>query len=100
MPKSSTTRTNEIGRDTWRNRQGMEVSNGFQEARIRQERDKTKVGELTCIFQTIHGLIDVEDDEPLAVLTGANEGKERETGKDCGGVGIDVDSDKLALGYR
>ena len=54
------------------------------ETRRRQERDKTKVGELTRIFQTIHGLIDAKDDEPLAVLTGANEGKERETGKDCG----------------
>jgi hypothetical protein len=35
--------------------------------RRRQERDKTKVRKLTCIFQTIHGLIDAEDDEALAV---------------------------------
>ena len=40
---------------------------GFMETRRRQERDKTKVGELTRIFQTIHGLIDAEDDESLAV---------------------------------
>ena len=73
---------------------------GFTEARLRQERDKTKVGELTCIFQTIHGLIDAKDDEPLAVPTGANEGKEREMGKDCGGVGVNVNSNELTLGYR
>jgi hypothetical protein len=73
---------------------------GFTEARLRQERNKTKVGELTCIFQTIHGLIDAKDDEPLAVPTGANEGKERETGKDCGGVGVNVNSNELTLGYR
>jgi hypothetical protein len=71
---------------------------GFPEASSRQDRDKTKVGELTSIFQTIHGLIDAKDNEPLPVATCANEGEERETGKDCGGVGIYVDSDKLALG--
>jgi hypothetical protein len=37
------------------------------ETRRRQERDKTKVRKLTRIFQTIHGLIDAEDDEALAV---------------------------------
>jgi hypothetical protein len=40
---------------------------GFKEARLRQKRDKTKVRELTGIFQTIHGLIDAEDYEALAV---------------------------------
>jgi hypothetical protein len=44
--------------------------------------------------------MDAKDDEPLAVPTGANEGKERETGKDCGGVGVNVDSNELTLGYR
>ena len=73
---------------------------GFHEARLRQERDKTKVRQLTGIFQTIHGLIDAEDDKTLSVLAGANEGEERETSKDCGGVGVDVDSDELTLGYR
>ena len=73
---------------------------GLHETRRRQERDKTQVRQLTGIFQTINGLIDAEDDEALAVAGSAYEGKERETGKDCRGVGVYVDSDELALGER
>jgi hypothetical protein len=73
---------------------------GLHETRRRQERDKTQVRQLTGIFQTIHGLIDAEDDEALAVAGSADEGKERETGKNCRGVGVYVDSDELALGER
>jgi len=36
----------------------------------------------------------------LAVAAGANKGEKGETGKDCGGIRIDIDSDKLALGER
>ncbi len=46
---------------------------GFKEARCRQERDKTKVRELTGIFQTIHSLIDAEDHETIAVASGVDE---------------------------
>ncbi len=69
----------------------------MHETRRRQERDKTQVRQLTGIFQTIHGLIDAEDDEALAGAGGADEGEgeERETGKDCRGVGVYVDSDEL-----
>ncbi len=42
---------------------------GFKEARLRQERDKTKVQELTGIFQAIHGLIDAENYKTLAVAS-------------------------------
>ena len=35
---------------------------GFEETSGRQERDEAKVGELTCFLQTIHGLVDPEDD--------------------------------------
>jgi hypothetical protein len=55
---------------------------GLNETRRRQERDKTQVRMLTGIFQTIHGLIDVEDDEALA--SGADEGEERETEETAG----------------
>ncbi len=72
----------------------------MHETRRRQERDKTQVRQLTGIFQTIHSLIDDEDDEALAVAGGADEGEERETGKDRRGVGVYVDSDELALGER
>ncbi len=63
-----------------------------------RERDKTQVRQLTRIFQTIHGLIDAEDDETLAVAGCADEREERETGKDCRGVRVYVDSNELALG--
>ncbi len=39
---------------------------GFDEANGRQERDKAKVGELTRLLQTIHGLVDPEDDNPFS----------------------------------
>ncbi len=39
-----------------------------------------------------HGLIDAEDDEALAIAGGEDEGEERETSKDCRGVGVYVDS--------
>ena len=67
------------------------------ETRRRQERDKTKVRELTRIFQTIHGLIDAEDHKALAVASGADEREERETGKDSRGVRVNVNPDKLTL---
>jgi hypothetical protein len=72
----------------------------FKEPRLRQEKDKTKVRELTGIFQTMHGLIDAEDHKTLAVASGANEGEERKTDKDCRGVRVHVDADKLALEER
>jgi hypothetical protein len=73
---------------------------GFNETRRRQERDKTQVRKLTGIFQTIHGLIDAEDNEALAVLSGADEGEERETGEDCRRVRVYIYSYELALGER
>jgi hypothetical protein len=73
---------------------------GLKKTRRRQERDKTQVRKLTGIFQTIHGLIDAEDDETLAVASGADEGEEREAGKDCRGVRVYIYSDELALGER
>ena len=35
---------------------------GLKETSGRQERDKAKVGELTSLLQTIHGLVNPEDD--------------------------------------
>ena len=72
----------------------------FHEARLRQERDKTQVGKFARIFQTIHGLIDAEDDMTLAIASGADEGEEREAGEDSRGVRVYVDSNELALRER
>jgi hypothetical protein len=72
----------------------------FHEARLRQERDKTQVRKLARIFQTIHGLIDAEDDIALAIASGADEGEEREAGEDSRGVRVDVNSNELALRER
>jgi hypothetical protein len=66
----------------------------------RQERDKTQFRKLTGIFQTIHGLIDAEDDEALAGVSGTDEGEERETGEDCRDVRVYINSNELALGER
>ena len=73
---------------------------GFTEAKLRQERDKTQVGKFARIFQTIHGLIDAEDDRTLSVLAGANEGEEREAGEDSRGVRVNVNSNELTLRER
>jgi hypothetical protein len=35
---------------------------GLKETGLGYEGDKTKLGEFTCLFQTIHALIDAEDD--------------------------------------
>ena len=72
----------------------------FYKARLSKEREQAKVRELTRIFQTIHGLIDAEDDRTLSVLAGANEGEEREAGEDSRGVRVYVYSYELALGER
>ena len=72
----------------------------FHEARLRQERDKTQVGKFARIFQTIHGLIDAEDDMTLAIASGADEGEEREAGEDSRGVRVNVNSNELALRER
>jgi hypothetical protein len=56
--------------------------------------------QLTRILQTIHGLINAEDDETPAVAGSADKREERETGKDCRGVRVNVDSNELALGDR
>jgi hypothetical protein len=75
-------------------------SSGLKKTRRRQERDQTQVRKLTRIFQTIHGLIDAEDDKALAIASGADEGEEREAGEDSRGVGVYVDSNELALRER
>ena len=72
----------------------------FHEARLRQERDKTQVGKFARIFQTIHCLIDAEDDMTLAIASGADEGEEREAGEDSRGVRVNVNSNELALRER
>ena len=72
----------------------------FDETRRRQERDKTQVRKLARIFQTIHGLIDAEDDMTLAIASGADEGEEREAGEDSRGVRVNVNSNELALRER
>ena len=47
---------------------------GLNETSGRQERDKAKVGELTCLLQTIHGLVDPEDDVSFSGLGLLDEG--------------------------
>ncbi len=69
---------------------------GLNKVRRREERDKTHVRQLTRILQTIHGLINAEDDETPAVAGSADKREERETGKDCRGVRVNVDSNDLA----
>jgi hypothetical protein len=75
-------------------------SSGLKKTRRRQERDQTQVRKLTRIFQTIHGLIDAEDDKALAIASGADEGEEREAGEDSRRVRVYVYSNELALGER
>ncbi len=75
-------------------------SSGLKKTGRRQERDQTQVRKLTRIFQTIHGLIDAEDDKALAIASGADEGEEREAGEDSRGVRIYVDSNELTLRER
>ena len=72
----------------------------FHEARRRQERNKTQVRKLARIFQTIHGLIDAEDNIALAIASRADEGEEREAGEDSRGVRVYVNSNELTLRER
>ena len=46
----------------------------LKETSRRQERDKAKVGELTSLLQTIHGLVDPEDDVSFSGLDLFDEG--------------------------
>ena len=71
---------------------------GFNEASGRQERDEAKVGELTRPLQTIHGLVDPEDDESFSGSDCLNEGYEGKTGENCGEISADVNSNELTLG--
>jgi hypothetical protein len=67
-------------------------SSGLKKTRRRQERGQTQVRNLTRIFQTIHDLIDAEDDKAIVIASGADE--------DSRGVRIYVYSNELALGER
>jgi hypothetical protein len=71
---------------------------GFEESSRRQERDEAKVGELTGLLQTIHGLVDPEDDVSFSGSGRLDEGKEGKTGETCGRVSADVNSNELTLG--
>jgi hypothetical protein len=71
---------------------------GFEESSKRQERDEAKVGELTGLLQTIHGLVDPEDDVSSAGLGLFDEGEEGKAGENCGRVSADVNSNELTLG--
>ena len=52
------------------------------------------------MFQTIHGLIDAEDDKGFAGGGGLNERKERELREDSRRVRADINSDELASRER
>ncbi len=54
-------------------------SAGFEESSRRQERDEAKVGELTCLLQTIYDLVDPEDDVSFAGSGLLDEGEEGKT---------------------
>jgi hypothetical protein len=53
---------------------------------------------LSGFFQTIHGLIDPEVDEPLSLRVEPDEGSERKTQQDLGMVSVDLDFYKLFSG--
>jgi hypothetical protein len=70
-------------------------SGSFDEAKGRQERDKTTVTQLTGFLKTVHGLVDPEEAVPLAGRVDLDEGEERETGQDFRRVRVDIDFNKL-----
>ncbi len=49
---------------------------GFKEAGLGKEGDKTHLGEFTCLFQTVHGLIDTEHDVAFSAQTCTGRGKD------------------------
>ena len=71
---------------------------GLKETSGRQEIDKAKVGELTSLLQTIHSLVNPEDDESFSGLGLFDEGEEGKAGENCGRVSANVNSNELTLG--
>jgi hypothetical protein len=88
------TKTKAIGRVRWWKRQGVWVSKKPAE----DQRDEAKVGELTCLLQTIYGLVDPEDDESFFGSGRLDKGEEGKTGENCGRASADVNSNELTLG--
>ncbi len=60
-----------------------------------QKRDKSEIGELTCLFETVHRFLYTENDVRLSHLILLDEGEKRKARQDFGGKNISMNFNEL-----
>jgi hypothetical protein len=68
---------------------------GLVEIKRLKKRDETEIGELTCLFETIHRFLYTENDVRLSRLILLNEGEKRKARQDFWGKKISIDFNEL-----
>ena len=73
---------------------------GLEEVKGLEKRDKTEIGQLTCLFEAVHSLLDSEDYVRLSGLVLFEEGMEGETRQDGWRKDVSIDFYILRGGKR
>ena len=71
---------------------------GLEEVKGLEKRDKTEIGQLTCLFEAVHSLLDSEDYVRLSGLVLFEEGLEGEARQDGWREDVSVDFNVLRGG--
>ncbi len=73
---------------------------GLEEVKGLEKRDKTEIGQLTCLFEAVHSLLDSEDYVRLSGLVLFEEGMEGEARQDGWRKDVSIDFYILRGGER
>jgi hypothetical protein len=70
---------------------------GLVKVKRLKQRDKSKIGELTCLFEAVHRFLYTENDVRLSRFILLNEREKREARQDFWGEKISVDFNELRV---
>ena len=73
---------------------------GLEEVEGLEKRDKTEIGQLTCLFEAVHSLLDSEDYVRLSGLILFEEGMKGEARQDGWREDVSINFNKLGGGER
>jgi hypothetical protein len=71
---------------------------GLVEIKRLKKRDETEIGELTCLFETIHRFLYTENDVRLSRLILLNEGEKKKARQDFWGKNVSINFNELGCG--
>ena len=70
---------------------------GLVKVKRLKQGDKSKIGELTCLFEAVHRFLNTENDVRLSRFICLDEGEKRKARQDFGGKKISIDFDELRV---